>query len=67
MKDPRQRIDGKCALPGCEKQLPAVARNEGDPFCSVEHVRAYHGCPMPIYGHGLDHTGRERRDNDRAA
>lgn len=53
---PPQRDDRLCARHGCKRELPAIAWREGDPFCSAECARSYHGvrfkADMGAFGKG---------------
>lgn len=56
--DPAQREDGRCARHGCKKRLPKLGVKDGDPFCSNECCRRYHGFPMPSYSNGIERRRR---------
>ena len=51
MRDPLQRLSGKCARKGCGKKLGPLALKEGDPFCSASCASSYHGV---VHASGID-------------
>lgn len=42
-KDPPRREDGVCALDGCDRKLPKLALQHGDPFHSALCCRTFYG------------------------
>lgn len=53
MRDPLQRLSGKCARKGCAQKLGPLALKDGDAFCSQACCMAYHGVVFVTAADGL--------------